>query len=140
MLPAFRELAAPALRKAVDAAPDLTARVLQRNRDLADAGYHAQVHVEEQTSFVFLLEKGKRLALRRHGADYVLNSRRLTTSDLAAQAASLSPNALLRPVVQDSMLPTVAYIGGPAELAYLAQSEAIYRTILGRMPLAIPRT
>jgi uncharacterized protein YllA (UPF0747 family) len=56
------------------------------------------------------------------------------------RAASLSPNALLRPVIQDSMLPTVAYIGGPAEIAYLAQSETIYRTLLGRMPVAVPRT
>ncbi len=55
------------------------------------------------------------------------------------RAASLSPNALLRPVVQDSMLPTVAYIGGPAEIAYLAQSEVIYRRLLGRMPVAVPR-
>ena len=37
-------------------------------------------------------------------------------------------------------MPTVAYIGGPAETAYLAQSEAIYDVILGRMPLAVPRT
>jgi len=46
----------------------------------------------------------------------------------------------LRPVIQDSVLPTVAYIGGPAEIAYLAQSEAIYRIILDRMPVAVPRT
>jgi uncharacterized protein YllA (UPF0747 family) len=58
---------------------------------------------------------------------------------LAARAEELSPNALLRPVVQDSMLPTVAYIGGPAEVAYLAQSAAIYDTLLGRMPVAVPR-
>ena len=95
--------------------------------------------MEEQTSFVFLLENGKRLALRRHGDEYVLNGRRFSLAELADRAASLSPNALLRPVVQDSMLPTVAYIGGPAEVAYLAQSEAIYDAILGRMPLAIPR-
>jgi uncharacterized protein YllA (UPF0747 family) len=56
------------------------------------------------------------------------------------RAASLSPNALLRPVIQDSMLPTVAYIGGPAEIAYLAQSEALYRILLKRMPVAVPRT
>jgi uncharacterized protein YllA (UPF0747 family) len=43
-------------------------------------------------------------------------------------------------VAQDGMLPTVAYIGGPAETAYLAQSEAIYGLILGRMPVAVPRT
>jgi bacillithiol biosynthesis cysteine-adding enzyme BshC len=140
MLPAFRELAAPALRAAVDAAPDLTERVLRRNRDLGDAGYHAQVHVEEQTSFVFLLEGGKRLNLRRAGRDYVHNSRRFSSEELMERAASLSPNAILRPVIQDSMLPTVAYIGGPAETAYLAQSEAIYRQLLGRMPVAVPRT
>ena len=140
MLPAFRELAAPAIRKAVEAAPALTAGVLERNQELAAAGYHAQVHVEEQTSFVFLLENGKRLTLRRNGREYVLNGRRLSTEELMDRAASLSPNALLRPVVQDSMLPTVATIGGPAELAYLAQSEVLYRTVLGRMPVALPRT
>jgi bacillithiol biosynthesis cysteine-adding enzyme BshC len=140
MLPAFRELAAPALRAAVDAAPALTASVLRRNRELEAAGYHAQVHVEEQTSFVFLLEGGKRLGLRRAGRDYVHNSRRFTSEELMARAASLSPNAILRPVIQDSMLPTAAYIGGPAETAYLAQSEAIYGALLGRMPVATPRT
>ena len=140
MLPVFRDLAAPAISAAVRAAPELTASVLARNRDLQAAGYHAQVHMEEQTSFVFLLENGKRLALRRHGDEYVLNGRRFTAGELADRASSLSPNALLRPVVQDSMLPTVAYIGGPAEIAYLAQCEAIYRSILGRMPVAVPRS
>src|SRR4051812_7027785 len=140
MQPAFRKLAAPLLKSAVQAAPELTAAVLERNKELAAAGYHAQVHVEEQTSFVFLLENGKRLALRRHGDEYVLNGRRFTTAELADRADSLSPNAILRPVAQDSMLPTVAYIGGPAEVAYLAQSAAIYQRLLGRMPVAIPRT
>lgn len=140
MLPAFRELAAPALRSAVDAAPDITERVMERNRELAEAGYHAQVHVEKTTSFVFLLESGKRLALRRADRDYILNGRRFSAAELMDRAASLSPNALLRPVVQDSMFPTVAYVGGPAEMAYLAQSQAIYETILGRMPVPIPRS
>lgn len=139
MLPEFRELAAPALRAAVEHGPELTAGVLERNRELAAAGYHAQVHVEEQTSFVFLLENGKRLGLRRHGAEYGQNGRTFTADELAGRAASLSPNALLRPVVQDSMLPTVAYIGGPAEVAYLAQSQPIYEKVLGRQPVAVPR-
>jgi bacillithiol biosynthesis cysteine-adding enzyme BshC len=139
MLPAFRALAAPALASAVAAGPELNRLVLERDKELAAAGYHAQVHVEEQTSFFFLLENGKRLALRRSGAEYVLNGRRLTSGELADRAESLSPNALLRPVVQDSMMPTVASILGPAETAYMAQSEPIYRTILGRMPVAVPR-
>ena len=139
MLPEFRELAAPAIRTAVESAADLTAGLIERNRQLAAAGYHAQVHLEESTSLVFLLENGKRLQLRRSGREYLLSGRRIGTGELAAQARRLSPNALLRPVVQDSMMPTVAIVGGPAEVAYFAQSETIYRSILGRMPVAVPR-
>src|SRR3954452_4603083 len=54
MLPEFRELAAPALRSALESAPELSAAVLDRNAALTNAEYHAQVHVEETTSFVFL--------------------------------------------------------------------------------------
>ena len=139
MLPAFRELAAPALRAAVEAGPELSARVLERNRELEAAGYHAQVHIEEQTSLFFLLENGRRQTLRRHGLEYLQNGRRFDTAELLDRAVTLSPNALLRPVVQDSILPTAASILGPAEVAYLAQSEVIYSTILGRMPVAVPR-
>jgi len=133
-------LAAPTMRAAVDAAPELTDAILARSKELVDSGYHAQVHMEPHTSLVFLLEGGRRLTLRRHGSEYSVNGRQFTAAELAAQAASLSPNALLRPVVQDSMLPTVATIGGPAEVAYLAQSAVIYRALLGRMPVAVPRT
>ncbi|HUA61267.1 MAG TPA: bacillithiol biosynthesis cysteine-adding enzyme BshC [Verrucomicrobiae bacterium] len=140
MRESFRQLAAPALRSAVENADDLTEAVLARNRELSAAGYHAQVHVEPQTSLVFLLENGKRNTLRRNGREYGLNGRRFSTEELAESARWLSPNALLRPVVQDSMLPTVATIAGPAELAYFAQSEVIYQRILGRMPVAVPRS
>ncbi|MFB3829498.1 MAG: bacillithiol biosynthesis cysteine-adding enzyme BshC [Bryobacteraceae bacterium] len=138
--PAVRELAAPTLRRAVEQAPELNAALLERNAQLTGAGYHAQVYVEASTSLVFLLENGRRLPLKRHGADYMQEGRRLTSAELSARAERLSPNALLRPVVQDSILPTVAYIGGPAELAYLAQSQVLYRRLLGHMPVALPRT
>ncbi len=140
MAPAVRRLAAPLLGAAVQAAPELSAALLERNRALIDAGYHAQVHLEERTSLVFLLENGRRLGMERHGAEYTANGRRFTAAELAGRAHQLSPNALLRPVVQDFMLPTAAYVGGPAELAYLAQSEVLYRRLLGRMPAAVPRS
>jgi bacillithiol biosynthesis cysteine-adding enzyme BshC len=140
MLPAVRELAAPCIRAALSSADDLTLALLARNKELIDAGYHAQVHFEEQTSLVFLLENGRRIALHRKGGEYSANGRRFSTAELTERAASLSPNALLRPVAQDSILPTVAYVGGPAELAYLAQSQVIYSRILGRMPVAVPRS
>lgn len=140
MSPAVRELAAPAMREAVAAAPELTRALLGRNRELVEAGYHAQVHVEEQTALFFLLENGRRLSLRRQNGGYVSQGRRFSTEELQQRADLLSPNALLRPVIQDFMLPTVAYVGGPAELAYLAQSQVIYERLLGRQPVALHRS
>ncbi len=140
MLPAVRELAAPAIRAALSQALEVTQALLERNHELIGRGYHAQVHVEEHTSLVFLLDGGRRITLKRKGGEYLANGRRYSTEELMERAASLSPNALLRPVMQDSILPTVAYIGGPAELAYLAQSEVIYRRVLGRMPVSVPRS
>lgn len=139
MQPEIRALAAPVIRKVLSEADALTAGLLERNQQLANAGYHAQVHVEEQTSLVFVLENGRRIALKRKNGDYLGGGRSYSAADLMGMAEHLSPNALLRPVVQDSMIPTVAYVGGPAELAYLAQSQVIYQDVLGRMPVAVPR-
>jgi bacillithiol biosynthesis cysteine-adding enzyme BshC len=131
MHPSTRQLAAPMLRKAVTMAPELNQLLLQRNRELEAAGYHAQVHVDERTSLFFVLEKGKRIPVREI---------RCTSDELACRGHELSPNALLRPVVQDFMLPTAAYVGGPAELAYFAQSQVLYERLLGHMPRLISRS
>ena len=139
--PEIRALAAPFLREAVHDAPELTQALAERNKTLADAGYHAQVHIEDKTSLFFLLENGERQTLRREATHYAAaGGRKFTPSELQDRAAQLSPNALLRPVMQDYLLPTIAYVGGPAELAYLAQSEVIYRKLLGRFPLVMPRS
>ena len=141
--PALRELAAPLLSRAIRQAPQLTAAILDRGRQLEAAGYHVQVHMEEKTSLFFLLENGRRTSLRRSGDSYAANGATHSSAKLLARLedspSDFSPNALLRPVVQDFLLPTVAYIGGPAELAYLAQAEVLYAHLLGRMPVALPR-
>lgn len=139
MHPEARKLAAPLLSQAVDAADDLTEALLARNRQLNDLGYHAQVHIERHTSLFFLLEDGRRINLRRKDGNYITGGRRVTPAELRDHGAALSPNATLRPVVEDYMFPTVAYIGGPAELAYLAQSQVLYQRLLGRMPVSVSR-
>lgn len=128
--PAIRKIGEPLLAEALSAAPELKTRLLERNRELTAAGYHAQVHIEPKSSLFFQLENGERVQLRRKDAEY---------AGLAGRAAEISPNALLRPVFEDYLLPTVAYIGGPGELAYLAQSQVIYDRLLGRMPVAMSR-
>ena len=136
---AVHHLAAPLLRDVVTRDEDLHHMLLARNRELEAAGYHAQVHVEPKTSLVFLLESGRRIALRRQNGEYVSKERRYSPAELLERIEDLSPNALLRPVMQDYVLPTVAYVGGPSELAYMAQSQVLYREVLGRMPVIMSR-
>jgi bacillithiol biosynthesis cysteine-adding enzyme BshC len=128
--PAVRDIGAPLVAEALVAAPELKASLLERNRELEAAGYHAQVHIEQKTSLFFLLENGERVAQRLKDSEF---------GGLRDRAAQVSPNALLRPVVQDYLLPTAAYIGGPAELAYFAQSQVLYDRLLGRMPVVMSR-
>jgi bacillithiol biosynthesis cysteine-adding enzyme BshC len=140
MLPALRRLAAPLLRGAASQASQLSEALLARNLELTAAGYHAQVHLEPKSSLFFLLQDGQRVALRRKGGFYESPLGVLNERDLAALGEQLSPNALLRPVMQDYLLPTVAQVAGPAELAYLAQSQVLYRILLGRAPVIVPRS
>ncbi|HML17453.1 MAG TPA: bacillithiol biosynthesis cysteine-adding enzyme BshC [Bryobacteraceae bacterium] len=128
--PAVRKIASPIVAEALAASAELKAQLLARNRELEASGYHAQVHLEPKTSLFFLLQNGERVPLRRNDSEF---------ADYRDRAAEVSPNALLRPVVQDYLLPTVAYIGGPAELAYFAQAQVIYERLLGRMPVVASR-
>ncbi len=139
MTQALREIAAPKMAEAVRRMPELTAALMTRSKDLVDRGYHAQVLVDKQTSLAFLLADGQRHVLRQSGDEFHGDGRKIAREALAADAANLSPNALLRPVLQDYMIPTAAYVGGPAELAYFAQSQVLYKELLGRQPVVFPR-
>jgi bacillithiol biosynthesis cysteine-adding enzyme BshC len=136
----LRKIGAPFLAQAATEAPALSQLLLDRNRELAAAHYHAQVHFEAETSLFFLFENGERVNLKYRNGEYTAaKDRKLTAADLAARAETLSPNALLRPVLQDYLFPTVAVVGGPAEIAYFAQSEVLYRHLLGHMPVSLSR-
>lgn len=140
MQPEIRDLAAPFLREAVLRSDHLGAKLIERGRELAGAGYHAQVHFEADTSLFFLLDGERRIGLRRRDGGYAAPGHWYSREELADFGGKLSPNALLRPVMQDYLLPTVSYIGGPGEVVYLAQSEVLYRDLLGRMPVTRARS
>ena len=139
LAPEVRAITAPLMREVVERVPELVAALRQRDRDLSAAGYHSQVLVDDDASLLFLLRDGKRVPIRFKDGNFVTRERTYTASELKELALQLSPNALLRPVMQDFLLPTISYIGGPAEIAYLAQSQVLYQQLLGRMPFIYPR-
>ena len=142
----LHELAAPLYASAIDGAEDLNAALLERGRQLVRAGYHEQVKVTPASTVMFSIRKGARTAVHRsrtNGDAFEIGGERISREELLReikdQPGQFSPNALLRPVVQDSLLPTLAYVGGPAEVAYFAQSAVLYEKLLGRVTPILPR-
>jgi bacillithiol synthase len=127
------------LAEAVHRLPEMAEALRHRNSELTDAGYHTQVHIEENSSLLFLIRDGRRVPLRWKDGRFAAKDRAYSINELQAMGPSLSPNALLRPVMQDFLLPTITYVGGPAEIAYMAQAQVLYQGLLGRMPVIFPR-
>ncbi len=144
-------VAEPIYRAAVERAGELASAVLARGEALEAAGYHQQVKVTPSSVLLFTLQNGARTPIHRreHGgiAEFVIGSdaaaEKLSQAELLNRIGSspelFSPNVLLRPVVEDYLLPTLAYTGGAAETAYFAQAGAVYEALLGRVTPIVPR-
>lgn len=143
----LKQLAAPLYAEATRRAPEIAAALVTRSRELEEAGYHAQVATSENAFPLFLHTKdGARHAVARtsDGRYKAKDAREeYTINELAEMAANepqrFSPNVTLRAVVQDYLLPTVAYFGGAAEIAYFAQTAEVYRLLNRPATPILPR-
>lgn len=147
--PKLKQLAAPLYAIAAGRAQEIASAVEVRSRELEEAGYHAQVLASANSFPLFLHDEasGARHALTRtddgkYKAKGVASE--YTAEELSQLASShpqrFSPNVTLRAVVQDFLLPTIAYIGGSAEIAYFAQTAEVYRTLGRPLTPILPRS
>ncbi|HYY58342.1 MAG TPA: bacillithiol biosynthesis cysteine-adding enzyme BshC [Pyrinomonadaceae bacterium] len=146
--PRLKRLAAPLYAEAALGAQEVATAVETRSRELEEAGYHAQVLASSSSFPLFLhTEDGARHAMvRTDDGRYqakATGERAYTAEELAVWAESeperFSPNVTLRAVVQDYLLPTVAYFGGAAEIAYFAQTAEVYRVLRRPATTILPR-
>jgi uncharacterized protein YllA (UPF0747 family) len=120
----LRAIAQPTIDLAIKKNNELRSALMARNKALSAAGYHEQVKVDQNFTGLFGYRGRARQALRPDELDGRI---------------AWSPNVLLRPLMQDTLFPTAAYIGGPAEVAYFAQAAAVYETLGKPMPPIFPR-
>jgi bacillithiol synthase len=145
----LHRIAAPVYRAAIERADELAAALLARGQALEAAGYHQQVKVTSSSVLVFTMQNGARTAIHHHsesdrfmigsesGTEKISQSELLQRLSIAPE--QFSPNVLLRPIVEDYLLPTLAYSGGAAEAAYFGQAGAVYEKLLGRVTPIVPR-
>jgi len=141
--PELHRIAAPVFVKALEETETINRQLLQRNQELESAGYHAQVNVTENHTLCFYFHDGARTPIRLDQKEFLAGSRKLSRQQILDETQRcperFSANVLLRPVIQDYLLPTLFYIGGPAEVAYFAQIETVYRSLANRVTPVLPR-
>lgn len=120
----LREAALPVHRRAFDDAERISTVLLERSEALRAAGFDVQVHVRPGAPLSFVHPDGP-------------DGPRIRVDGPVEGAFSTS--ALLRPILQDTWLPTAAYVGGPGEIAYFAQLPPLYAHLGLPMPLVVPR-
>jgi bacillithiol biosynthesis cysteine-adding enzyme BshC len=140
--PVSKPLAAEVFARELATAGQTARLAAATGSDLVARGYHTQVQAPEDSLALFLLD-GSRLAIRRQDSRLVAGEKIYAADDLQLEArarpAAFSPGVLLRPVVQDTLFPTVCYVAGPNELAYLGQLRGVYAHFGVPMPLMYPR-
>ncbi len=146
--PELKRLAAPLYSEAARRAPEIATALEKRSSELQSSGYHAQVLASANSFPLFLHDEDG----RRHAVVRVENGKykakadesEYTADELASMALEsperFSPNVTLRAVVQDYLLPTIAYYGGAAEIAYFAQTAEVYRVLERPATPILPRS
>jgi bacillithiol synthase len=139
----LHRLAQPLFARAVEERDAIDEALLARDRELENAGYPPQVKVTARSTILFHISRDGRQVITHSAGVFESGARRWNKRELfdavRSEPESFSPNALFRSVVQDYLMPTVAYIAGPAEISYFAQSDVLYRHMLGRMPVMLSR-
>lgn len=143
--PRLKRPLAGLFERVVVTASEVNRRLREQTAELVRLGYHPQFRVTEESIPLFIEHEGRRIALVRRGDRLGLKSREDTFSPQALvenvrrQPERFSPGVALRPIAQDVLLPTLAYIGGPSEIAYFGQIKRLSEWLDRPMTPILPR-
>lgn len=143
--PRLKALIRPLQSQVVSDFEGLKSALAERNRQLESAGYPLQVKTDIDALPLFMDLEGQRRGLIAEGQEIAIKgggprfSREQLLAKINETPELFSPNVLLRPLCQDLLLPTAAYVGGPAEIAYFSQAGALYQWWGQPLPVIFPR-
>ena len=143
--PALKPLMSPVFEREIRNPLASTRSVLAVSGKLAEAGFDPQVVRSPDAVNLFLYQDGQRNALRYRNGRFSKRDGSLSFTGrellrlLEEAPGRFTHNVITRPLVQDTLFPALAYIGGPAEIAYYGQLAGVYRQSGLPFPVVYPR-
>lgn len=142
--PRLKKLAGQVFHREIADGSPSTRAVLETTERLVGAGYPPQVHLQEGLLNLFYLDDRRQPIAMSNGRYLIKDggesvSQQELLDEVQSRPELFSPNVVLRPVVQDALFPTVAYVAGPAEINYFAQYKGVYDAFGVQMPIIFPR-
>jgi len=142
----WKHLARPIFEKAIVHIKEISRILQENNKRLMKNGYHLQVIYNPNSTNLFLKVNGAKYLLEANeeGSFHLKGRKGHFSQDellelIKEEPERFVPNVLLRPIVQDYFLPTLAYVAGPSEIAYFAQIKPLYDYFGVKMPIIFPR-
>ncbi|MGE5704584.1 MAG: bacillithiol biosynthesis cysteine-adding enzyme BshC [Clostridia bacterium] len=141
-----RKLEQPVFRKVLEHNGQISQLLADSERKLREAGYGTQLELDERSAHLFIYEGEERSLLEREGEKFLTKGgRRSYTKQellelLEQEPERFSANVVSRPLAQEHLFPTLAFIGGPGEIGYWAYYKALFAELGYELPIVLPRT
>ncbi|WP_126425988.1 bacillithiol biosynthesis cysteine-adding enzyme BshC [Brevibacillus marinus] len=145
-LPFVRELEQPVFRDVLENNEQIASLLRVQEQTIRRLGYPPQLALTDDQAHLFLYQRGERHLLLRSGGHFAIKGgQRLFSRDellqlLAEDPQQFSANVVTRPLMQERLLPTLAFIGGPSEIAYWAFYREYFAHFGCQLPVVQPRT
>ncbi|MBN2365846.1 MAG: bacillithiol biosynthesis cysteine-adding enzyme BshC [Calditrichaeota bacterium] len=148
--PEFSSMARPVFKSALEGQSTIQHEFEQVNQELENGGFHSQIRMENNQTLLFYRGDNNarlRVDVDPPGRNYILRSPEKSVKiscdelfrQLDAHPEKFTPNVALRPLIQDWLLPTALYVGGPGEISYAAQLKPLYQLLKVAQPVFYPR-
>ncbi|GAB7387672.1 bacillithiol biosynthesis cysteine-adding enzyme BshC [Bacillaceae bacterium] len=141
----LRHLETPVFRRLIEENEAVGACVLAQAEEVRKRGYSLQLELKEDQAHFFLYSQGERLLVERKGGAFVPKdgdrsyTREELLTRLEAAPESFSANVVSRPLMQETIFPTLAFVAGPGEIAYWALFKKMFAHMGLQLPVIVPR-
>ena len=141
--PGLRKMEASYFKLQLQRAQDISEKLRIQQEEMLTRGYKTLIDSPSNSLHLFLERNGERILLQHHNGKIEAKGQGFTLPELLEIAdrnpESFSNNVVTRPLMQEFLFPTIAFIAGPGEINYWAELKQVFELFGKKMPPIVPR-